>query len=118
MRAVERILDKRGTNLPQNSKTCILEALSITMSSYNGQFSGSYLLRLMVQLLGAQSQQVSQTFLGQFIWMKRLDKGMNICSRVTGVGTEMTLGILRKTVMLKVQNGLRTILMKIYLEIR
>ena len=40
MRAVKRILDERGTNLPQNSKNCILEALSITMSSYNGQFLG------------------------------------------------------------------------------
>ena len=36
MQAVSRILDERGTNLPQNSKSCILEALSITMSSYNG----------------------------------------------------------------------------------
>ena len=67
MRAVKRILDERGTNLPQNSKNCILEALSITMSSYNGQFLGSYLLRLMVQLLGDRSRQVSGTFLGQFI---------------------------------------------------
>ena len=40
MRAVKRILDKRGTNLLENSKKCILEALSITMSSYNVQFLG------------------------------------------------------------------------------
>ena len=49
MRAVERILDERGTNLPQNSKNCILEALSITMSSYNGHFLGE----LFTQIDGA-----------------------------------------------------------------
>ena len=43
---------------------------------------------------------------------------MNVCSRVTGVGIEMTPGIFRKTVMMTVQNGLQTILMRIYLEIK
>ena len=38
LQAVKKILDDKATALPEINKECILEALSITMSSYNGQF--------------------------------------------------------------------------------
>ena len=64
--AVKRILDERGTNLPDNSEKCILEALGITMSSYNVQFLGELFTQIDGATIGVQNQQVSQTFLGQF----------------------------------------------------
>ena len=70
MRAVKRILDERGTNLSQNSKKCILKSLSITIKStylfqcllIMGSFVGSYLLKLMVQLLRSRIRKCYRHF--------------------------------------------------------
>ena len=42
-------MDDKATGLPEINKECILEALSITMSSYNGQFQE----KLFTQIEGA-----------------------------------------------------------------
>ena len=49
LQAVKKILDDKATALPEINKECILEALSITMSSYNGQFQE----KLFTQIEGA-----------------------------------------------------------------
>ena len=49
LRAVKKILDDKATGLREINKECILEALSITMSSYNGQFQE----KLFTQIEGA-----------------------------------------------------------------
>ena len=38
LQAVKKILDDKATGLREINKECILEAPSITLSSYNGQF--------------------------------------------------------------------------------
>ena len=67
MRAVKRILDERGTNLPQNSKNCILEALSITMSSYNGQFLGELFTQIDGATIGGPESASVTDILGRSI---------------------------------------------------
>ena len=63
MQDVKRILDERGTNLPQNSKNCILEALSITMCSYNGQFLGELFTQIDGATIGGtESESVTDIF--------------------------------------------------------
>ena len=114
VRAVKRILDERGTNLPQNSKNCILEALSITMSSYNGQFLGELFTQTDGATIGGP-ESASVTDIFGAVYIDEMARQGNEHLQPSD-WRRMTPGILRKTVTMTVQNGLQTILMRIYLE--
>ena len=119
MRAVKRILDERGTNLPLNSKNCILEALSITMSSYNGQFLGELFTQIDGATIGGlESASVTDIFGAVYIDEMARQRNEHLQPSDWHRYRDDTWDILRKTVTMTVQNGLQTILMRIYLEIK
>ena len=78
LRAVKKILDDKATSLLEVNKECILEALSITVSSYNGQFQEKLLLKSKEQQLGIRNRQVLWTSLGQCILMKWQGREMGV----------------------------------------
>ena len=63
MRAVKKILDDKATGLPEINKKCIIEALSITMASYNGQFQEKLFTQIERETIGGpESASVTDIF--------------------------------------------------------
>ena len=63
LQAVKKILDDKATGLSEINKVCILEALSITMSSYNGQFQEKRFTQIVAATIGGpESASVTDIF--------------------------------------------------------
>ena len=67
---VKKILDDKATGLTEINKKCILEALSIIMSSYNGEFHENLFTKIEGATIGVRNWQVLRTSLVQCILMK------------------------------------------------